>query len=89
MKKTVALACLAFLTLGTAAQADDWFDRYDHNHDGHWSWSEFKRAHYEYWKHHHDEHRLSDAELRAQFDAWAASHPGWVEREQVREFHHW
>jgi hypothetical protein len=90
MKKTLALACLAVLAIGTAAQADDdWFNKYDHNHDGHWSYNEFKRAHSDYWRNHRDEKRMSEAELRAQFNNWEAQHKGWVERDQVREFHHW
>ena len=82
------LAGVFSVPLGAMADAP-WFDRYDHNHDGHWSYSEFRRAHYEWWKAHHEGPRLSDRELRREFDAMSSAHPGWVEREQVRGFHHW
>jgi hypothetical protein len=90
MTKTIALACLAVLAFSTAAKADDpWFDKYDHNHDGHWNYNEFKRAHYDWWKAHRNEKRISDAELRAQYNSWDTAHHGWVDRDQVREYHHW
>jgi hypothetical protein len=92
MKRQLVLAALTLLAVGaqTAARADDaWFNKYDHNHDGHWNYGEFKKAHYDYWKHHHDEKRWSDKELRAQWAQWDAEHHGYVTPEQVREFHHW
>ena len=89
MMKTFVLACLAVLTLSTAAKADDWFDRYDRDHNKQWNYQEFKRAHNDYWKHHRNEERWNEAKLHSQFNTWASAHPGYVEREQVREFHHW
>ena len=41
------IACSVTILPGFAA---DWFDRYDKNHDGHWDYNEFRRAHNEYWK---------------------------------------
>ncbi len=92
MKKYLLLLAASFITLGSlqAAQADDaWFNRWDRNHDGHWDYNEFRKAHYQYWKLHHDEKRLSDAELRAEFDRRAAAHARYVEANDVRDFHHW
>ncbi|HEY9680546.1 MAG TPA: hypothetical protein V6C86_03045 [Oculatellaceae cyanobacterium] len=93
MKKQLALLALSFLTLGalqTPALADDpWFHKWDRDHDGHWTYNEFERAHHDYWKHHRDEKRLTDAELRAEWDRRAAAHHDWVGAEDVRDFHHW
>jgi hypothetical protein len=92
MKKYLLLLAAAFISLGSlqAAQADDpWFNKYDHDHDGHWNWNEFQRAHNQYWKSHRDEKRMNDAELRAEFNRRAANHAHWVEANDVRDFHHW
>ena len=93
MKKVFLAAMMAVAALSSvqlSAHADDpWFDRYDRDHDGHWTYNDFKHAHYEWYKHHHNEQRITDAELRHQFDTMASTHPGWVEREQVRTFHNW
>ena len=94
MKRQFTLIATALLTLGSLqgpAIADEpWFDKWDHNHDGHWDYNEFKRAHGNYWKHHKkDEHRLSEAELRTEWERRAAAHHTWVESKDVRDFHHW
>jgi hypothetical protein len=92
MKKYLALIALACVTLGgfQSAQADDpWFNKWDHNHDGHWNYDEFRKAHEAYYRHHKDEKRWSDAELRAEFNRRAAAHAEWVAPEDVRDFHHW
>lgn len=93
MKRTLALLAttwMAVSALQLPANADDaWFNKYDRNHDGHWTYQEFRSAHTEYWKHHRQEQRLTDAELRAEFDRRASAHPGWVAREEVRDFHNW
>ncbi len=93
MKKVFLAAMMAIASLSSvqlSAHADEqWFDRYDHDHDSHWNYNEFRKAHYDWYKHHHSEQRISDPELRHQFDGMAAGHPGWVEREQVRTYHNW
>ena len=46
MKKqlSVALLLVSAMALQTAALADDeWFHRYDHDKDGHWTYTEFKK----------------------------------------------
>jgi hypothetical protein len=92
MKKQFALMATLWLVLANTqspALADDWFDKYDHDHDHHWDYKEFQSAHNNYWKAHHEEKRMNDAELRAEFDRRAAEHHGWVDNEGVRDFHHW
>jgi len=69
--------------------AADWFDRYDKNHDGHWDYSEFHRAHSEYWKRHQDEGPLTDEELRAEFGRRAYNPRGFVQKGGVKDFHNW
>jgi hypothetical protein len=92
MKKYLLSLAAAFIALGSlqAAQADDpWFNKWDRDHDNHWTYNEFKAAHNSYWKAHRDEKRLNEAELRAEFDRRAANHAKWVEANDVRDFHHW
>lgn len=92
MKKQFAFLATLFVLLANAqapAMAEPWFDQYDHNHDQHWTWDEFRAAHNNYWKMHRDEKRMTDAELRAEFDRRAAEHHGWVDMEGARDFHHW
>jgi hypothetical protein len=93
MKKQLALVaaiCLGLGSLAGPARADDpWFNKWDRDHDGHWTYGEFKKAHSDWWRHHKDERRMTDAELRAEFDRMAASHHGWVAPDDVRTWHHW
>jgi Ca2+-binding EF-hand superfamily protein len=92
MKKMLALAGLLCLTLNSvqlAAQADDWFGKYDLNHDNHWSYNEFSKANNDWAGRHTEEKRLSDAELRTQFNGWDTDHHGWVTRDNVEHYHTW
>ena len=93
MKKQLAIIAALYMGLVSVqspALADDaWFNRYDHNHDGHWDWAEFKKAHYEWYKHHPGEKKWKEAELRAEFDRLGAAHHGWVAPDDVRTWHTW
>jgi Ca2+-binding EF-hand superfamily protein len=93
MKKQLTLAAFLFAVFAgaqTAAKADDvWFSKYDKDHNGQWTYAEFKRAHSDYWHHHRHDPRLTDAELRSKFDGLDAEHHGWVTVEQARSFHNW
>jgi Ca2+-binding EF-hand superfamily protein len=92
MKKALALAGLLCLTLGSLqlpAQAQDWFDTYDVNHDHQWNYIEFRDAHHSWARHHPVERVLNDVELRSQFDTWDPNHRGYVVREDVQSYHPW
>jgi len=92
MKNTLALAgllCLALGNLQLPAQADDWYGHYDHDHDGHWSYNEFRDAHHAWARRHREEAAINDAALRTQFDTWDPNHRGYVVRENVETYHHW
>jgi hypothetical protein len=93
MKKQVALVAALFIGLvglNSPAFADEaWFVHHDHNHDGHWDYAEFRKAHYEWYKTHPNEKKWKDAELRQEFDRMSASHHGWVAPEDVRTWHTW
>ncbi len=93
MKKQLALLASLWLAFGSMtgpALADDpWFNKWDHNHDNHWNYNEFRSAYYNWCRHHHDEKRLSDRELQAEFDRMAASHRTWVAPDDVRTWRHW
>jgi hypothetical protein len=94
MKKTFAtfaLALMSFsLTQSLPALADNyWFDHWDHNHDHHWDYNEFRRAH-RAWEHeHHNQQRLTDAQLQAEWAKLDAEHRGWVEMEKAKHYHNW
>jgi hypothetical protein len=83
------VAVMATIGAQSVALADDWYERYDVDHDHHWSYNEFRDANLSYWKLHKDEKALKDAELRAEFDRMAAGHPEYVDVETVRTYHHW
>lgn len=92
MSKLQHAALLLSLSLSAMAlpvMAEPWFDRYDHNHDGKWTYDDFSRAHREYVKKHHEEKRMSERALKEQWNKLDKDHHGWVREEQVRSFHHW
>jgi len=92
MKKKVATIAALIISLGTlqGAFADDaWFHGHDRDHDGHWTYEEFKRAHHEWYKQHPGERRYKEEELRAEFDRLSAEHHGWVGPDDVRSWHRW
>ena len=92
MKKALALAGLLCLTLNSvqlAAQADDWYNKHDRNHDNHWDYNEFRNAHHDWARNHKKERRVSDSQLRNQFNNWDTDHHGYVTREHVATYHNW
>jgi hypothetical protein len=90
-KKSIAFAAL--LTLGMslgASAADEWFTRYDKDHDQRWTWHEFRDAHHNWCHNHHGAAGCwNDHELRQKFEAMAGANRTWVSADQVREFHSW
>lgn len=92
MKKSLASTAtilVAMVSSTAPASAQPWFDRWDRNHDHHWSYAEFRRAHYDYWAHHRAERHWKEAELRAEFNRRAAAHREWVDAHDMQDFHHW
>jgi hypothetical protein len=92
MKNALALAGLLCLTLSSVqlpALAQDWFDRYDVNHDHQWNYVEFSNAHHDWARHHRTERIINDIELRNQFNTWDPDNRGYVVRENVSTFHNW
>jgi len=91
--KLALLTALAFtitgMSLPAKADSDDWFKKWDHNRDGRWSWNEFRKAHYDWWRAHHDERRLNDHELHEMYRKFDRDHDGYVCPDDVRGFHHW
>lgn len=69
--------------------ADDWLDRYDRNHDGHWYHSASRITHDDYWMRHQDENPSRDNELRARFGRRAYNPRGFVQKSGVKDFHNW
>jgi hypothetical protein len=94
MRKTLAALALALTSFAITQRmpvlADDyWFDHYDHDHDHHWDYNEFRRAHHAWEREHRAEKRLNDAELREQWARLDADHRGWVDMDRVKPFHNW
>ena len=92
MNKTLALAGLLCLTLASvqqAALAQDWFGRYDGNHDNRWSYDEFAHAHHNWARHHRSEVIMNDVDLHNQFNSWDPDRRGYIVRENVATFHNW
>ena len=92
MKKTLALAgllCLALSSVQMAAQAQDWFVRYDTDHDNHWTYNEFASANRDWASRHTTEKILNDVELHKQFSTWDPDNRGYVVRESVSTYHDW
>lgn len=92
LKKQIALFALVSLSLGmlqlpSFADSDKWFSQYDHDHDGKWTYNDFRAAHMNYWKHHHDEKRWNNDEMQAHWKE--LNHDGYVTTDQVRTLHHW
>jgi hypothetical protein len=92
-KKSMVVGCLLWLgfsALQAPARADEvWFNRYDINHDGRWTFDDFARANTGYYSIHTTEAPMARIELRRRFDTYAVAHPGYVTREEVRTFHDW
>jgi len=93
MRSKITLLAALVIAIGSIsgpARADDeWFEKWDHNHDRKWSWDEFRRAQYRWWKEHRDEHRCNDKELREHFKELDRDHDGYLYPDDVRSFHHW
>ncbi|PWU02375.1 MAG: hypothetical protein C5B53_01750 [Candidatus Melainabacteria bacterium] len=91
MKKGLLFALLAWCLAGSSANAKEvvWFDTYDVNHDGLWSFDEFAAANQHYLLTHPKEVKITTKELHRQFDDWDADHAGVVKMEQVRTYHTW
>ncbi len=83
------LALTACLFTTSPSFADEFFKKYDKNHDGHWDYTEFRRAHNEYVKRHPDQGLLNDEELRAEFGRRAYNPRGFVHESGVKDFHNW
>lgn len=84
------VAVIASICAQSIAMADEvWYEKYDTDHDHHWSYNEFRDANLSYYKLHKDEKRLEDAQMRTEFDKMAIGHPGYVDVETVKTYHHW
>jgi Ca2+-binding EF-hand superfamily protein len=92
MKKGFLFALLALSLVGVPANAREkivWFDTYDTNHDGLWTYDEFAAANQQYILTHPSEVKITTKELRRQFDDLDTDHDGVVKIEQVRTYHTW
>jgi hypothetical protein len=83
------LAVISCLTQPLAVFASDWFDRWDHNQDHHWSWQEYYAARRAWEREHREERRLSEAELRAEYAGLDGNHDHRLEREEAKAWGRW
>ena len=93
MKIRIGALCLSIMAMSSLqlpSMGDDaWFNKYDRNHDGHWDYNEFQKAHTNWYHRHHEGPKVTSVELRKQFDSWDTDHHGWVTPDHVRSYHHW
>ena len=92
MKKGLVFALLALGLIAAPAIAKEkivWFDTYDVNHDGLWTYDEFAAANDHYILTHPKEVKITTKELHRQFDDWDVDHSGVVKIEQVKTYHTW
>ena len=82
------LFCL-LTQLPASAGIANWFARWDYNHNGCWSWPEFRAANMYWYAHHPAENRLEERQLHRQYNAIAATHGGCVHPQDVQNLHRW
>jgi Ca2+-binding EF-hand superfamily protein len=91
--KITLAAALALVVLAVSAPAkadhDEWFNKYDRDHDGRWTYKEFRSAHYKWLKEHPGERHCSEHDLHGYFNKYDRDHDGYVHCDEVRDFHHW
>ena len=71
------------------ALADGWYEHHDRDHDGRWSYNEFRDAHHNWYNDHHSGRVYNDRDLQRHFDRHDHDHDGYVSREEVQNFHRW
>jgi hypothetical protein len=87
MKKiTIAILLLCGLLMGNAALAHDWFNHWDHNHDGRWDRHEFYAAQGD-WGHHHGGYPYSG--WGPAFGRYDHDHNHYWDRHEPWRYHHW
>jgi hypothetical protein len=87
MKKiTVAMLLLCGMLIGNAAIAGDWFNRWDHNHDGRWDRHEFYAAQ-RAWSRNHAGYPY--AGWGPAFGRYDHDHNHYWDRHEAWRYHHW
>ncbi len=89
MKKFALALMLLVLCVqqsGNAAFARDWFDRWDHNHDGRWNHNEFIAAQ-TYWARNHRGYPASG--WGQAFGRYDHNHDHYWNRHEALRYHHW
>jgi len=90
MKKQILFMVLGgfvLLTTQIPVLANDWFNRYDANHDRQWNYEEYQKAQMEWLKHH--KHHMSDKELREYYARLDRDRNGFLTAEEARRAHMW
>lgn len=85
-----AAVCVAS-TFSSALADNDWFNKWDRNHDNRWTWQEFRNAHKDWARHHKREAEAcwTDKQLHEKWAMLDAEHHGWVTPEQAMQLHAW
>ena len=92
MRKQFSALCLTVLSSvalqGPASAHDDsWFRTWDWNHDGHWTWREFRRANNHWYRVHPGVYHEADRELYHRFTELDHHHDGYLTIDEARSFH--
>jgi hypothetical protein len=94
MKRRLTLLSAIFLALGATVQPslahDPWFDRWDHDHNGAWNYSEYAAAQRD-WAYRHHYNPWAEARMRAEFSHWDRDHNRALRAEEAAAWHshHW
>jgi hypothetical protein len=89
MKKFALALMLLMLCLqqsGNAAFANDWFNHWDHNHDGQWNRNEYMAAQ-SYWARSHPGYPA--AGWGPAFVTYDHNHDHYWDRHEAWRYHHW
>jgi hypothetical protein len=66
-----------------------WFETYDLDHTGYWTWPEYQKATVYYYEEHPKVVKLSEGDLHKQFETLDVDRHGYVTRQQVETVYHW
>jgi hypothetical protein len=87
MKKIFAILILGVALLSAnAANAADWFGRWDHNHDGRWDRHEYWAAQ-TYWARHHAGYPVTG--WGPAWNRYDINHDRYWNRNEAWRYHHW
>lgn len=83
----LCLLIAAITSVIPAFSFDNWFKRWDANHDGQWSWSDFRAANRDWSFRHRRGQTFDDSEIRRMFRLCDRNGDGHVSAQDVQFLH--